>query len=149
MAMHADLSSYMERQLRARSGLSMSDYEVLALLSEAPQERLRAFKIGQALRWEKGRLSQHLTRMEGRGLVVRELCSSDQRGTWVVLTARGRETIKAAAGPHVADVRTLLLDHVTPAQLDLVSELADLVRARVDVLENRRRPQAPGLIGEG
>lgn len=135
MAMQADLVQYMERRLRVRSGLSMSDYEVLAHLSESPLGRLRAFELGQALRWEKGRLSQHLTRMEGRGLVSREPCSADQRGNFVVLTSRGREIIEAAAGPHVADVRAVLLDHVTPAQLDLVSELAELVRARVEALD--------------
>ena len=34
MAMHAELSAYLERQLRVRDGLSQADYEVLALLSE-------------------------------------------------------------------------------------------------------------------
>lgn len=142
LAMHADLFQYLERQLRVRSGLSRADYEVLALLSEAPPARLRAFEIGEALRWEKSRLSQHLTRMEGRGLVSREQCPVDQRGHFVVLTSRGRQVIEAAAGPHVADVRALLLDHVTPAQLDLVCELADLVRRRVDVLEKEQRGQS-------
>ena len=135
MAMHADLAQYLERQLRVRDGLSTADYEVLALLSEAPPGRLRAFEIGAALRWEKSRLSQHLTRMEGRGLVARERCPTDQRGHFVVLTPRGREVIEAAAGPHVADVRALLVDHVTPVQLDQIRELAALVRARVEALE--------------
>ena len=138
LAMQADLSQYIERQLRVRSGLSRADYEVLVLLSEAPPQRLRPFEIGEALRWEKSRLSQHLTRMEGRGLVTRRQCPTDQRGTFVVLTSRGREVIEAAAGPHVADVRALLLDHVTPAQLDTICELADLVRGRVEALENER-----------
>lgn len=134
MAMHADLSQYLERRMRVRDGLSKADYEVLALLAEAPPGRLRAFEIGEALRWEKSRLSQHLTRMEGRDLVSREQCPTDQRGTFVVLTPRGRAVIEAAAGPHVADVRAVLLDHVTPAQLDQITELADLVRARVGAL---------------
>ena len=139
LAMHADLSQYIERQLRVRSGLSKADYEVLVLLSEAPPNRLRAFEIGEALRWEKSRLSQHLTRMESRGLVSRQRCPTDQRGNFVVLTPHGREGIEAAAAPHVADVRAVLLDHVTPAQLDLVCELADLVRGRVEALEEEAR----------
>ena len=142
LAMHADLSQYIERQLRVRSGLSKADYEVLALLSEAPPARLRAFEIGEALRWDKSRLSQHLTRMESRGLVSRQQCPTDQRGNFVGLTPRGREVIEAAAGPHVADVRALLLDHVTPAQLDLICELADLVRGRVEVREKEPREGA-------
>ena len=134
MALHADVSQYLERQLRVRHGLSQADYEVLVLLSEAPCGKLRAFALGEQLRWEKSRLSQHLTRMEGRGLVARERCPTDQRGTFVVLTPRGRELIEAAAGPHVADVRAVLVDHATPEQLDVLAELADLVRERVQVL---------------
>lgn len=142
LVMYADLFQYMERQLRVRSGLSRADYEVLALLGDTPPGRLRAFAIGEALRWEKSRLSQHLTRMEGRGLVTRERCADDQRGTFVALTPRGREVIDAAAGPHVADMRALLIDHITPAQLDHICELADLVRSRVEALEKQATESA-------
>jgi DNA-binding MarR family transcriptional regulator len=135
LALHADLVQYVERQLRARDGLSRADYEVLVLLSEAPPAGLRAFEIGEALRWDKSRLSQHLTRMQGRGLVHRERCPTDQRGNVVVMTPQGRAAIEAAAGAHVADVRAVLLDHVTPAQLDVICELAEVVRTRVEVLE--------------
>lgn len=139
MAMQADVAQYIERQLRVRNGLSRADYEVLVLLSEAPRGRLRAFEIGQGLRWEKSRLSQHLTRMESRGLVRRQRCETDQRGQFVALTPRGREVITAAAGPHVADVRALLIDHVSPDQLDLICELADVVRERVEALDTQPR----------
>jgi DNA-binding MarR family transcriptional regulator len=135
MVMHADLALYLERQLRARNGLSRADFEVLALLSEAPDGRLRMFELGAALRWEKSRLSQHLTRMEGRGLVAREPCPTDQRGAVAALTPRGREVIEAAAAPHAADVRAVLIDHVTPEQLEVLRELGDLVRSRVGALE--------------
>jgi len=67
MIMQEGLSEYIERQLRAHSGLSSADYEVLAHVSEAPDGRMRSFALGRVLRWEKGRLSQHLTRMQKRG----------------------------------------------------------------------------------
>lgn len=138
VAMHADLSQYLERQLRTRDGLSSADYEVLVHLSEAPGGRLRAFELGDALRWDKSRLSQHLTRMERRDLVVRERCETDQRGAVAVLTPHGRRVITAAAAPHVADVREALIDHLTPDQLDLISELGDQVCARLEELRRER-----------
>jgi DNA-binding MarR family transcriptional regulator len=135
MTMQADLSLYIERQLRRRNGLSSADYEVLAHLSEAPDGRLRAFALGEALRWEKSRLSQHLTRMEKRGLVARERCVSDQRGAVAVITPQGRELIEAAAPPHVEDVRRILIDDLTPEQLDLLCEIGDQVWTRLSELE--------------
>lgn len=131
MKMQADLSVYIERQLRAHSGLSTADYQVLVNLSEAPDGRLRSFALGDALKWEKSRLSQHLTRMQNRNLICRERCATDQRGAVVVITGRGRTLIEAAAPLHVADVRDVLIDHATPAQMDLLSELGDLVAARI------------------
>jgi DNA-binding MarR family transcriptional regulator len=131
MTMQADLSQHLDRQLRTRDGLSTPDFEVLAHLSETPDGRLRAFALCRLLRWEKSRLSQHLTRMEKRGLISREPCTTDQRGAFVVITPEGRTLIEAAAGPHVDDVRAVLIDHLTPDQLDLLAELGDQVRARL------------------
>lgn len=131
MTMQEGLSEFIERQLRAHSAMSSADYEVLAHLSEAPEGRMRSNALGRLLRWEKGRLSQHLTRMQNRGLIRREPCPTDQRGAVVVLTERGRALIEQAAPLHVADIRNVLIDHVTPAQLDLLTELGDQVRARL------------------
>jgi DNA-binding MarR family transcriptional regulator len=129
--MQHGLSEYIERQLRVHSGLSSADYEVLAHLSEAPEGRMRSFALARALRWEKGRLSQHLTRMQQRGLIRREPCQTDQRGAVVVITEPGLALIEKAAPLHVADIRAALIDDATPAQLDLLTELGDQVRARL------------------
>ena len=129
--MQAGISEYVERQLRASTGMSMADYQVLALLSEAPEGRARSFVLARWLRWEKGRLSQHLTRMQNRGLTRRERCEDDQRGAVVVITDEGRALIEKAAPLHMAHVRNVLIDHVTPEQLDLLIELGDQVNARL------------------
>src|SRR3954471_1776813 len=97
LVMKSALWAFLDRQLRNRCGLSTADYQVLAHLSEAPEGRLRPFALGDLLRWEKSRLSQHLGRMEKRGLVTRERCLTDQRGAVVVITPRGGDLIKAAA----------------------------------------------------
>jgi len=139
MTMQAGISEYIERQLRAHSGLSMADYQVLAHLSEAPEGRLRSFVLARWLRWEKGRLSQHLTRMQNRGLIRREPCPTDQRGAFVVITGKGRALIEKATPLHLANVRNVLIDHATPAQLDLLTELGDQVRARLAQIEQQTR----------
>ncbi|MFI6864825.1 MarR family winged helix-turn-helix transcriptional regulator [Streptomyces sp. NPDC050421] len=137
MKMQAGLSAYIERQLRTHSGLSSADYQVLAHLSEAPEGRLRSFALGDVLQWEKSRLSQHLTRMQNRDLIRRERCATDQRGAVVVITEQGRALVEAAAPLHLADVRNVLIDHVTPAQMDLLIELGDQVEARLTVVDQK------------
>ena len=141
--MQAQLSARLHRSLQRRTGLSLSDYEVLVHLSEAPDGHLRSFQLSAALQWEKSRLSHHLTRMEARGLVSREECSSDGRGAFVVLTAAGRAAIEAAAPTHVADVRETFIDVLTPAQLDALAEIAETVLERLSSGDDAGGAPAP------
>src|SRR4051795_3166255 len=117
MAMQDGMTEFIDRQLRTRFGVSHADYQVLAHLSEAPEGRLRPFALGRLLRWEKSRLSQHLSRMERRGLVTRERCPTDQRGAVVTITSRGRDLITAAAPYHVGNVRDVFIDQLTQREL--------------------------------
>ena len=108
------LSALLQQRLSRHTGLSLSDYAVLVHLSESGTDRMRAYELGAALRWEKSRLSHHLRRMESRGLIERRTCTRDGRGLDVVLTPEGRKAIEEAAPFHVEDVRSLLIDQLTP-----------------------------------
>ncbi len=138
MAMQDGLSEFIDRQLRNRCGLSHCDYQVLAHLSEAPDGRLRSFELGRLLRWEKSRLSQHLGRMQTRGLVARERCLTDQRGAVVAITPQGGNLIKTAAPQHVSDVRDALIDHLTATELEMLATIGDKVRERLATLQLHR-----------
>ena len=126
------LEAHLARRMQADGDISMSDFAVLVPLSEAPEQRLRAFALGRALQWEKSRLSHHLTRMERRGLVTREDCGTDRRGAFVVLTPEGRTALEAAAGPHAEAVRTAVFDRLTPEQVDRLGEICEQVLAGLD-----------------
>ncbi|MCO5991995.1 MarR family winged helix-turn-helix transcriptional regulator [Actinoallomurus rhizosphaericola] len=116
--------------MQAGFGLSATDYTVLAELTRTPDGRLRIQELSRVLGWEKSRVSHHLARMVKRGLVAREECADDRRGAYVVVTAAGREAITAAAPRHVEDVRRFFLDHLTPGQITLLAEIADLIIER-------------------
>ncbi len=121
------LEERLNRQLQRDSGLSSADYEVLVNLSEAEESRLRSFQLGALIRWEKSRLSHHLTRMEKRGLIAREECPTDGRGAYVVLTPAGRSAIETAAPRHVDEVRRLFIDLLTEEQLQQLVDITDVV----------------------
>jgi DNA-binding MarR family transcriptional regulator len=133
--MRVELEAALSRELSRHSGLSHADYAVLVELSEDEEGRLRAFQLGRALRWEKSRLSHHLKRMEARGLVRREECAEDSRGSEVVLTAEGRKVIEQAAPAHVEDVRRLMIDHLTPEQLEVLADIAEVVLAGLEAAD--------------
>ena len=129
----AQLHSQLARRLAAESGLSMSDYEVLVLLSEAPGGRLRMATLAEGLRWDRSRLSHHIRRMETRGVVARTDCPEDGRGSFVGITRAGRTTIEAAAPGHVRAVRELFIDPLGEDGLTKLGEaLATLATAADD-----------------
>jgi DNA-binding MarR family transcriptional regulator len=127
--MQMQLNATLARELAADSELSYPDYMVLVALTDQPDGRRRPFELGHDLGWEKSRLSHHVSRMVARGLVVRDSCPGDQRGSFVVVSDKGRAAITAAAPGHVAAVRRYVIDRLTPAQLDALAEISASVMA--------------------
>jgi DNA-binding MarR family transcriptional regulator len=138
------LSAEINRDLARDAGLSEADYDVLSNLTAtdtaattatttaaatAPTaaDRRRLSELATRMQWSKSRLSHHITRMEQRGLVRREEVDGDARGSFVVLTPQGRQTIEQAAPGHVASVRRHLFDRLSPEQIRVLGEIGDVV----------------------
>jgi DNA-binding MarR family transcriptional regulator len=129
---HSKLNAELARRLAAESSLSYPDYEVLVALTDQPDGRLRLYELGELLDWEKSRLSHHISRMAERGLVKKLRCETDRRGSFVAVTPRGRREIQEAAPGHVAAVRELFIDRLTPAQLDAIANAATGILAALE-----------------
>lgn len=123
----ARLLAALNRQLQNDHDLSLQDFEVLVQLSEAPDDRLRLTALAERLRWEQSRLSHHITRMIKRGLVRREPCADDARGSFACLTPAGRARLEEAAPGHAAMVRTLLFDPLGPDEFEALAAVNRLV----------------------
>lgn len=104
------LPTALNAQLQTDSDLSLQDFEVLVALDESPENRSRIAALAVSLQWERSRLSHHVTRMAKRGLVARQECGDDARGSVVVLSEQGRARLVQAAPGHVRAVRRLMLD---------------------------------------
>ncbi|MEV6749312.1 MarR family transcriptional regulator [Streptomyces sp. NBC_01005] len=117
------LQSALDRQLARDSTLSGAEYAVLVPLSESPGDVLRARELQAELGWERSRLSHQISRMESRGLVAREPCTDDARGSMVRMTSQGRDAIEAAAPQHVETVRHSFFDPLSPDEVDTLGVL--------------------------
>jgi DNA-binding MarR family transcriptional regulator len=134
-AMQMQLNATLARELAGESDLSYPDYMVLVALTDHPDGRRRPFELGHDLGWEKSRVSHHVSRMVSRGLVTRDKCPNDQRGSFVVITDKGRAAITAAAPGHVASVRRYVIDRLTPAELDALTGISVAVVAALEEAE--------------
>jgi DNA-binding MarR family transcriptional regulator len=121
-----------DQQLRRDSDLGMVEYQVLARLSDAPERTRRMSSLAVLTNASLSRLSHLFKRLEARGLVRREPDPADGRFTNAILTEKGFQTLAEAAPGHVAHVRSLVIDVLSPEQLRRLGLAADRIMSRID-----------------
>lgn len=99
----------LDRDLHAFS-TTLSEYEILAVVSEAPGARLRMAVLAETAVQSRSRLTHTAGRLEKRGWVARRPVPDDGRGVELLLTAEGRAMLKVLSVAHVHSVRRILLD---------------------------------------
>ena len=126
------LPAALDAQLRRDAGITHFEYQVLALLSEAPERTLRMSTLAAQAEGSLPRLSQVVVRMEQRGWVRRTPDPADGRYTLATLTETGWEKVVQAAPGHVEEVRRLVLDPLTKAQLRQLRDIGRRIRRGID-----------------
>ena len=121
-----------DQQLRRDSDLAIVEYQVLAMLSGSPERTMRMSSLAEVTNASPSRLSHLVKRLEGRGLVRREPDPADGRFTNAILTDAGFQTLADAAPGHVAQVRSLVIDVLSPEQLRRLGLTADRIMSRID-----------------
>ncbi|HEX4216837.1 MAG TPA: MarR family transcriptional regulator [Acidimicrobiales bacterium] len=124
-----------DQQLQRDSDLGMVEYQVLAMLSDNPYRTMRMSSLAEVTNASLSRLSHLVKRLEGRNLVRREADPTDGRFTNAILTEKGAETLAAAAPGHVAHVRSLVIDVLSPEQLRRLGRDAARIMSRIDTSE--------------
>jgi DNA-binding MarR family transcriptional regulator len=125
---HLRLMTALNRQLQRDCDLSVAEYRILVLLSEAPDRSLRMSELADGVLSSRSRLTHQIQRMEAQRMVRRNACFEDGRGVLAELTDEGMRRLESAAPGHVEAVRRDFVDLLTPAQLEVIGE----VFARVD-----------------
>lgn len=122
------LPGRVENQLRTEEDMSLAEYLVLAMLSEAPEHRgSRVSALAAATNTSQSRLSRIVARMERDSLVTREGRQDDRR---VVVGERPPGGPRARQGgraqAHVRHVREMVFDRLSTEQ---VAQLREIGRA--------------------
>ncbi|SFQ52052.1 DNA-binding transcriptional regulator, MarR family [Amycolatopsis arida] len=122
------LLAHLEGQLQRDSGMPLTYYEVLVVLSEAPDRTLRMSELAERCHSSRSRLSHAVARMEANGWVRRRSCPTDKRGSFAELTPQGMTALAEAAPGHVEAVRSSLFDVLTPEQVSALGEISAVIR---------------------
>jgi DNA-binding MarR family transcriptional regulator len=118
LRVHAALVRRLDAELQEAHGLPLSSYEVLMLLADAPEGRLRMFELADGVLLSLSGMTRLVDRLTREGLVRRERCADDRRGAFAVITPAGRAKVGAARPTHLAGVRRMFLDPLPDPALD-------------------------------
>jgi DNA-binding MarR family transcriptional regulator len=103
-ARHARVREAMEHALQREHRLSLSEYEVLRRLAEAPKGHRRIQELADEIHLSQSALSRLVQRLEDDGYVSRSVCDHDRRGVYACVTDAGR---RAQSEAHPTQVSVL------------------------------------------
>jgi len=136
------LPAALDAQLQKDAGITQFDYLVLSALSEADDRTLRMSELAALASGSLSRLSHVVSRLENKGWVRREPCPGDGRFINAVLTDAGWEKVLATAPGHVAAVRKLVLDALTPAEFNELGEITTKLLAAMGIKVTVPKPNS-------
>ena len=128
----ARLLDRLEKRLKQQVGLTLSEYNTLLLLSEAPHGQMRMGQLAEAIVFSPSRLTYQVKVMTDRGLVNRVKCPEDGRAWQAELTSEGRTLFRRASVIHAKGVKELFTDVVSEEQLLQLHQIFSQVSQNLD-----------------
>jgi len=125
-----DLMKALEHDV-APYGITMGDYQLLAMISEAPDRRLRLCDLADALRLSRGGLTRRMDGVLRNGLVERVQDQADRRVAFAELTTKGWSLLKKVAPIHLQSVRALMIDHLSRAEIKAIGNAFGKISANL------------------
>jgi len=126
---HATVIRRLEHELLAEHELPLASYDVLVQLSEAPDRSLRMTELADRVLLSRSGLTRLADRLARDGLIARQACPSDARGTLAVLTDAGLERLRRAWPTHLRGVAEHVTGRLTPGEVEqlglLLGKLVD------------------------
>jgi DNA-binding MarR family transcriptional regulator len=117
LRVHSALVKSLDAELLAGHDLPLSSYEVLINLQAAPGRRRRMAELADSVLLSRSGMTRLVDRLEREGLLERDTCSSDGRGTFAVLTDAGEAMLTRARATHLDGVRERFLRHFSEDEL--------------------------------
>ncbi len=123
LRVHASLTRRLEHDLIVEHDLPLASYDVLVQLAEAPQGRLRMTDLAERVLLSRSGLTRLVDRLAADGLVERQSCLSDARGTFTVITDAGRARLRGAAPTHLRGIQDYMTSRLEADELDTLGDL--------------------------
>ena len=123
LQVNARVTAALDAQMRTEHGLSVSSYEVLMFLADAPCRRLRMSEIADRVLLSRSGLTRLVDRLVQLGYVTRCAAEADGRGSYAELTDTGLDKFRAAQRTHREGVRTFFLERLSTTDTVVLGDI--------------------------
>ncbi|MCZ2527179.1 MarR family transcriptional regulator [Streptomyces sp. HB2AG] len=96
LVLHARMEKELAHALRRRHGIGLSEHRALELLAHSDDGELRMQEPADRIGLGQSSVTRPVARLEAAGFAFEDLCPSDGRGVYAVLTEEGRSRCEAA-----------------------------------------------------
>ncbi len=124
---HQQIAEILNKSLVDERGLSLPWYDVLLQLSASGEDRLRLQDLADRVLYSRSGLTRLIDRMETAGLVCREPCEDDKRGTYAVLTPAGKRELRRAAPTHLRGIEEHFFSKLSEPEIEMLGEAMEKV----------------------
>jgi DNA-binding MarR family transcriptional regulator len=131
LSVNVRLLERLDHDLQQRSHLSLTDFEILSVLAESPDQRLRMSDLAERVLVSRSRLTYRVDRLVGVEYLAREECEDDRRGLFAILTDTGHNALIAATPGHTNDIRTWFFDALTADELQVIGQIMARAEAKL------------------
>ena len=129
-----DLMNAIERDLGV-FGLDAGDYQLLAMLSEATDHRLKMCDLADTLRLSRSGLTRRMDGVVKAKYVERIQDKDDRRVSFAHLTTKGYEFLKKVAPLHLKDVRSRMIDLLNESEIKAIGSAFAKINAHLRTTE--------------
>ncbi len=96
LILHARVEGELARALQRGHGVGLSEYRALEALAGADDSELRMQELADRIALGQSSVTRLVGRLETAGFAYKDLCPSDKRGVYAVITDEGRSRYQAA-----------------------------------------------------
>lgn len=128
---HAAAIGAIERDVACEDSVSLTCYDVLVALINAPEHRLRLNELADQVVLSRSGLSRLLDRVEKAGLIRREPAPDDRRGAYAVLTEEGIQAQRTTWPHYAKGIHRYFSQHLTDEEKRVIATALRRVRENV------------------
>ena len=120
---HVATTRLLSAGLETEHGLTLSDYEVLLRLANAPERMMRRVDLARSILLTPSGITRLLEGLERSGYVARAKCKTDARVTYARLTDEGLAKLREASASHVEEIRGHFSERFSQEELEALHGL--------------------------